>query len=440
MPGIEPHMHWDIYLSSGFISVIFSLLGALKGARSAAKLAPAEAMRPPPPERGGRVLPEMIPLFWKHINFQWKMILRAVFRNPVRSLVTILASAVATGLTLSSFSMYDATYYMMDYHFEKISHEDVTVNIREPKGIKATREMAKLPSVDYCEPQLSVVCDLKHGPRSKRTAVTGLAPHSKLYTPLNKAGNPIIPPEQGLTLTNKLAQILGVKVGDTIKLKPLIAKRKQTEAQVVEIIDTYLGLSAYCDRRYLSNLLGEELAANTYLIDIFTMASADDFMGEVKKRPAVIGVNERARTLGQMRETMGEFMGSFFAIMIVFAGVIAFGSLLNTAMVSLSEREREVGALRVIGYTSGEVWKIFSGEGFVLNALGIFLGIWLGVGLSYLISIGYNTELYRFPVVIYTSRIMLSVFIMLIFLALAQGVIYRMIRNLRWLDSLKIKE
>ena len=67
---------------------------------------------------------------------------------------------------------------------------------------------------------------------------------------------------------------------------------------------------------------------------------------------------------------MGEFMGSFFAITVIFAGIIAFGSLLNTALVSLSEREREVGTFRVLGYTSAQVTRIFSGESFLLNGVG----------------------------------------------------------------------
>jgi putative ABC transport system permease protein len=328
----------------------------------------------------------------------------------------------------------------MDYHFEKISHEDIIFSIRDPKGKDASGEMARLPLVAYSESQLNVVCDLKNGPYSKRTGITGLPRRGRLYTPLDEKGNRIVIPDEGLILTGKLAEILRVKKGDEIRIRPLIAQRREVNAAVVGISHTFLGLSVYCGKGFLSHLLGEELVANTYFTDTFRDKPLHDLMVALKKRPAVIGLNERRRTLDQMRETMGKFMGSFFVIMIIFAGIIAFGALLNTAMVSLSERQREVGALRVIGYTTSEVWRIFAGEGLILNSVGIFLGVWLGVGLSFLISIGYNTELYRFPVVIYPSRVGLTIVIMLIFLALAQAVVYRMIHNLAWLDSLKVKE
>ncbi len=440
MPGIEAHVHHTIYITAALIALIFSIAGAIKGSWTAAKLAPAEAMRPPPPEKGGKVFLERIHLFWKLINFRWKMIFRAVLRNPIRSLVSVLASAVATALVLSSFSMFDATYFLMDYHFKNVAHEDITITVRTPKGEASANEVSGLPLVGYTEKQLAVICDLSNGNYNKRTAVTGLETSGKLYTPIDRSGAQLVVPEEGLVLSNKLAEILNSQVGDQVKLRPLIAERKETRAPVVAIIDTYLGVSAYCNIRYLSSLLGELEVANTYLIDSTALSGFSGLMADVKKRPSVIGVTEREKTLAKMRETMGNFMGSFFAIMIIFAGIIAFGGLLNTAMVSLSERQREVGTLRVIGYTSGQVWGLFSGEGFLLNGVGIIMGLGLGVGFSFLISSSFDTEIFRFPVVIYPSRVFLTIGLMLIFLILAQSVIYRMIRKLPWLEALKVKE
>lgn len=440
MPGIEPHLHHNIYVTGALIALFFSVAGAIKGSWVAAKLAPAEAMRPPPPEKGGKVLIERIHPLWKTLNFRWKMIFRAVFRNPIRSLVSVLASAVATALILSSFSMFDATYFLMDYHFKNVAHEDITLTVRNPKGESSAMEVSDLPLVGYSEKQLAVICDLTNGNYNKRTAVTGLDTYGKLYTPVDRAGRQLVIPKEGLALSNKLAEILNVQVGDQVTLRPLIAARKETRAPVVSIIDTFLGISAYCDIRYLSSLLGEQEVTNTYLIDSFALSGFDPLMAEVKKRRAVIGVTERQKSLAKMRETIGHFMASFFAIMIIFAGIIAFGGLLNTAMVSLSERQREVGTLRVIGYTSKQVWGVFSGEGFLLNGIGILVGLGLGVGFSHMISSWFDTEIFRFPVVIYPSRVILTIVLMLIFLILAQSVIYGMIRKLPWLEALKVKE
>jgi len=160
----------------------------------------------------------------------------------------------------------------------------------------------------------------------------------------------------------------------------------------------------------------------------------------LKKRPAVVGISERSRALSQLHETFGKMMGTVISIMVLFAGLIAFGSVLNTALVSLSEREREVGSLRVLGYTPAQILEVFSGESLLVNGFGIALGLMGGVGFAHLLSRAYETELYRFPVVIRASQFLVGALLMTAFVGLAQLLVYRMIRRLPWLDVLKIKE
>ncbi len=440
MPGIEPHFHGEIFFIGLAIAVVFALLGAFKGGRRAARLEPAEAMRPPPPEKGGAVLLERLPAFWNRLSFRWRMIFRAIFRNPFRSSVSVIASAVSTGLIVASFSMYDSTYYLMDYHFQKIAHEDRTISLRDPKGVGSASEISGLPTVSLSEAQLAVVCDLRNGPYERRTAVTGLPRNGDLYTPLDRAGRRVVIPNQGMIITRRLGEILNVDVGDQIQLRPLIARRKQVAAPVVGMVDTFLGLSMYCDIHYLSSLLGEYWVGNSFLLSSFPGGSAADLMKQIRKRPGVIGIADRKRSLAQMHKTIGQFMASFFAFTVIFAGIIAFGSLLNTALVSLSEREREVGTFRVLGYSSSQVTQIFAGESLVLNGVGIALGLWLGIGVAHLLSMAFNTDLYRFPAIVYSSRLLFAAVLMVFFVACAQFIVYRMICHLEWLEVLKVKE
>jgi putative ABC transport system permease protein len=440
MPGIAAHFHVGIYAVGCAIAIVCALVGAARGSRQAARLAPAEAMHPPAPEKGGRVLPERIPFFWNRLSFRWKMIFRAVFRNPFRSSVSAIASMVATALLVASFSLYDSTYFMMDYHFDELSHEDLTLSLRDPAALKSLSEAGHLPGVSVAEPQLDVICDMTNGPYEKRSSVTALFRNSTLYTPLDMSGRKVVIPSQGIILSRKLAEILNVHVGDHIKLKPLIARRKEIKAPVVGIVATYLGLPAYCDIHYLSTLLGEYEVTNSILTTTFPGAYTRSLMKQIRKRPKIIGISERLRSLRLMKETMGNFMGAFFSVMVIFAGIIAFGSLLNTALVSLSEREREVGTFRVLGYTSGQVTKIFSGESFLLNGIGILLGLVLGVGVANLLAMAFNTELYRYPAVIHPSRLLISACLMVFFVGCAQFIVYQMIRGLQWLEVLKVKE
>ncbi|EGV51882.1 ABC transporter permease [endosymbiont of Riftia pachyptila] len=440
LPGLVAHHYWDLSLIGLAISLLFAALGSLSGVRRATQLQPAEAMRPPAPQRGGHILLESVHPLWRRLNFRWRSILRSVFRNPFRSFVSLLASLIATALIFATFSMIDALDHLMGYEFEQLSHQDLTISLRDPVALAATREIVSLPGISLIEPELLVSCDLVNGPRQKRIAITGLSPDARLHTPLDSQGRRVAIPPRGLILGRKLAEILRLAPGDRVELRPLIGRRIPTEATVAAVVESYLGLAAYADITYLSRLLGEQPLANQLLAKSAGAGIGERLQHQLQQRPAYLGASERRQVLAQLDATFGETMGSMIFVMVLFAGMIAFGSVLNTAMVSLNERQQEIGTLRVIGYSSLQVSGLFFGESLLLNTLGMALGLYGGVLLSHGLSLLYSTELYRFPAIILPGTLLISALLMLLFLLLAQGLVYLIIRRLNWLESLKVKE
>ncbi len=440
MPDISWHFYPIIFVEGMAVSIGFALLGTIKGVRTAARLMPAEAMRPPAPEKGGRIFPEHVTFLWRPLPFRWKLILRSIFRNPFRSGVNVLAGAISTALVVAVLNNVDALDVMMRYEFEQVSHQDVTLSLRDPKGQRGPAELARLPSVSQTEPQLQVACDLTHGPRRRRVSVIGLPRNNQLYTPLDSAGHAIVLPSKGLILSKKLAEIMDCQPGDVLLLRPLVGRRMRVRAAVAGTVDTFMGLSAYADLDYLARLLGEEGSANVLLARSFERETSERFLKEVRKRPTVLGVGRRTRALTQIQDTFGETMGIMITMMVFFAGLIAFGSVLNSTLVSLNERQRDVGTLRVLGYTPQQVGGIFAGESLLLYALGIGLGLVGGIGLSYLLAMAYDTELYRFPVVITIGRLAQAAVIMVVCIGLAQLIILRIIHTLDWKSVLNVRE
>jgi putative ABC transport system permease protein len=223
-------------------------------------------------------------------------------------------------------------------------------------------------------------------------------------------------------------------------MRPLIGERRRVEAPIVDIVQSYLGLSAYADIEYLSGLIGEEWVANTLLATSFGEGGWDAMYRDLKERPTVVGLSRRERAFEQMEATFGKTQGTVIWILILLAGLIAFGSVLNTALVSLSERIREVGTLRVLGYSAGEVAAILRGEQVILSCVGIATGLVVGTVLSHAMSLAYDTELFRFPAIVRSIRYIHAVGLMIVFVGLAQLTIYGYIRRVNWLDALKIKE
>ncbi len=440
MPEMRMRFHPDFNGMGIALCLSFSLLGTYRGVRLAARLEPAEAMHPPPPEKGGRILLERIGGLWRMFSFRQKLILRTVFRNPFRSGVIVLAATLSAGLIFSTLAMVEALDYMMEYEFKHIARQDVTIQLRDPVHRDAAREIVGLPAMSRTEPQLQVVCDVRHGPHAKRIGVTGLPAGNELYTPLDKAGEPVVVPERGLILSKKLAEILDVEPGGEIRLRPLLGRRREVIAPVNGVVETFLGLSAYADIEYLSRLLGEEQTANVLLGRTYSREVGDGFLNEIKTFPTVVGMERRIRAFEQLDATFGQTMGQMISIMVLFAGLIAFGSVLNAALVSMSERQREVGTLRILGYRPGQVAGIFYGESLLLNGIGIALGLGLGVVLTYLLARAYSTELYRFQAVIRPWEFHAAVLLTLLFIGLAQLILYVMIRRFQWKEVLNVRE
>jgi putative ABC transport system permease protein len=440
LPGVKPSVIPSLYMMGMSLSLGAAALGTLRGVSTAVKLKPAEAMRPAPPERGSKVFFEIWTFFWTRVSFRWRLILRSMLRNPFRSGVTVLASSFASAILMVSLTNIDALDFLVRYQFENIMHQDITTSLRDPKGIDAKFEIANIPAIADSEAQLNVVCNLTNGHRHERVGIIGLPLDSHLVTPLDAKGNTVRVQDSGIVLSRKLAQMLSLKVGDMVQLRPTIARREKVMTPVVAVVDTYLGLSAYVSQAYLSRLIGEEWAANSHLALLNTGLGNSSLFRSLREYPSVMGTSQRQRSIDMVDKNFGETMGTMMFIIILFAGLIAFGSVFNASLVLLSERERDVGTLRVLGYHPGEIASIFLRENAILNTIGILLGLLLGIWLTWLVSKAYDTELYRFPVVIRPIRFLHTAGIMAFFLVSAQYFASRMIYKMNWLEVLKVKE
>ncbi len=439
LPGMAPQVHLDLLAGGIALGVAAGVGGALHGVRKITKLQPSDAMRTQPPQVGGRIVLERVKPLWRRISPAWRSVLRGVFRNRFRAGVNFGACLVSTSLIVATLGLADSLDFLMTHEFERVAHEDFSYFLREPKDSTVIREiMSANDGVAIVEPQLNIGAVLSSGSFSKRVPVLGLAPRARLTTPRSAKGTAVIVPERGLVIGRKLAEILHVGPGDVIKFRPLQGRRVTVDAPVGKVVETYLGLSAYTSYLYLSRLLGESAVANTLLTKFHNPDRAGARPGS--GWPVISAVGERKLALSTLQSTFGETMGAALGISVLFAGLIAFGGALNVAFVSLSEREREVGTLRVLGYGPFRVAGFFTREVLLTGIFGIGFGVLGGIALAHGISSLYSTELYRFPVVVRVETIALACGLMLLFVLAAQAVLYRLILKFDWLSVLNIKE
>lgn len=440
-PELNNYFYAGLQFSGLTISCLFAILGSLHGTRAVLKLAPAEAMRPRPPKQGGAVLLERVGWLWSRLGSGWRMVLRGVIRNRVRTAAGIFAAAMGASILVSVFMMVEATNYLIDFQFRWIVRSDIDLSLKDEHGRDALREAARLPGVRRAEPMLNVGCTFYNGPYRKKGGIVGLAPGARLTVPRDLEGRPIRIPSAGLAMSRKLAEVLRLKRGDSVRFRPVKGLRRMHRAPVAEISDSYMGTAVYADIHYLSRLVGEELALTgvQLAVDRDPRHTAALYR-ELKQMPVLQAVNSRGDMIRSLEETIIQNMWVFIGLFVIFAGIVFFGSILNSSLVSLAERAREVATLRVLGYGPWQIGSLLLRESMIVTLVGSVLGMPLGYGLTVLIAMAYESEMFRFPVVSSPGTYLWTLVLAVLFTLLAHLAVQRAIHRMDWLEALQAKE
>lgn len=380
------------------ISAGAALLGAVSAVRGVVKLPPAEAMRPEPPARFRPGLIERIGLRGV-LSPSAKMIVRNISRRGWKSALSVSAIALAVAILVVGRYSFDALDYIIDVHFRTVQREDVAVTFNEPRASGLRFELTRLPGVLKSEPFRAVPVRMRFGHRSKRLAILGLDHEAELRLLLDADLKRMALPADGLVLTTKLAELLGVKPGDEITVEVLEGERPVLQVPVAAEVDELIGLAAYMDASALNRLMREGgTISGAYLSVDPKMAPA--LYKTLKQTPAVAGVAIREMMLASFLETVAESLTISTTVLIAFACVIAFGVVYNGTRIALSERGHELASLRVLGFTRREISVILLGEQAVLTLTAMPLGFLFGFGICVLLVKALDTELYRMPLTV----------------------------------------
>ena len=397
-PRLDHHVSAAVLGVTLIVSFAAAVLGALGAAHHAARLPPAEAMRAEPPAtfRSGSL--ERIGLV-RLLPSSARMIARSVVRRGWKSALAVLGIACAAGMLVLGGFFYDAIRYLMWVQFEVVQRDHVTVTFNEPKSASARHELDRLPGVLRSEPFRAVPARLRFAHRSRRVELTGLSAHSDLRRLIDIKLRAVELPAEGIVVTAKLADLLGAKPGDFVIVEVLEQARPVRQVQIAGVVEELVGIAAYMNLTALNRLLGDQGALSGAYLAVDENQTFQLYR-QLKSMPAVSGVAIRESVLKSFREILDRSIVISTLINILFACVIAFGVVYNSARIALSERGNELASLRVLGFTRREVAVILLGEQGVLTVLAIPLGFAMGAAICWLLVIRLSTELYRIPFVL----------------------------------------
>jgi len=437
-PELIFDLHIRVILTAVLITVLSALAGTLHSLWRAAKLPPAEAMRPEPPARYRVSLIEKTG-FFRRMTQPTRIIVRNIERKPFRTVLSILGIAVAGATMVSSGFFKDSVAFMVNLQFVMSRKEDVSIVFTEPTSRRAVFELKGLQGIILAEPFRKVPARFRHGHRSYQTVITGIEPDSRLHQLIDTDMHRVILPAAGIVLTDYLGKILDVQTGDILTIEVLEGSKAVREVPVAALVKQYLGVTGYMDITALNRLMREGSAITGAYLTMDSLFQERLFKQFIQM-PRVAGTVVRINDIHNFHEIQAKALLFFTYIATLMACFISFGVVYNSARVALSERSRELSSLRVLGYSRGEISYILLGELGLLTLIAIPIGFVFGYWLCAYIAHSLASDLFRVPIVIEIKTFAMAAAVVLASAAVSGLIVRRKLDHLDLVEVLKTRE
>ena len=427
------HIGLNIGMSMAGLGIaILCICGAtLITAYKVLKGKPAELMRPKAPEAGKKILLEHIPI-WHKINFSNKITIRNIFRYKKRVLVTIVGICGCTALMLCGFGIKDSIVNVTNMQYIDTFNYDETVytkelNLKEVDNIFNKKEIKEYILAE----QITATID-----ESTLTMIAlDSAEFSKVFNTIDlKTNKDKKLTKDSIMITDKLAELQGIKVGDTITI--LDGDTKEYTLKITDIVKNYMGHYIYIDKSQI-----EEYEPNTVFLKTnkLTKSEQDNLTKELLKNDSIINVIH-TETLMDSTSDMIKSLDLIIAVLIILAAALSFVVLYNLSNINITERKREIATLKVLGFYNKEVDNYITRENLILTILGIIPGCVLGYFLMFITIGTVEMENTRFLRTIAPISYLYSGIIALIFTFIVNFVTHFSLKKIDMIESLKSVE
>ena len=441
--GFAPILYtldWSLFALALTVTLLCSAGVTLLTCRAELKLMPAELMRPKAPKEGKRVFLERIGFLWKRLGFMLKISLRNVFRYTKRLIMMVLGIGGCTALLVTGFGIRDSIANIAADQFDNIMTYDFAVTFDEAQSeaqqavfFEETKETLSA-RVFVSTDMISVYTD--EGVKDVNVIATNDANINKLIS-LHRDGRALSYPADGsVAISDKLARIAGVSVGDNICVK--VDDTRQVNLPVSAIFDNYVYHYMLMTPATYEATYGEP---STYSAVLANSALEDEHDAAAKVMEAG-GVSNVSVTT-DIEERVGGMMNSLNLVIFVIifcAGALAFVVLFNLSNINITERIREIATIKVLGFYAPEVGAYVFRENLVLTLLGSLVGIPLGIWLHGFVMQQLSFDMVSFHVVIHPLSFLISVAMTFVFAFGVDLVMRPRLAKINMVESLKAIE
>ena len=407
---------------------------------------PASLMRPPAPKEGKRVLLERFTFIWKHLSFSWKSTIRNLFRYKKRLIMTVFGIAGSMGLMLVGFGLQDSISDIAAIQYRELQHYDGMViedsDATEEEHEELFEYMKENEQIAHCNRVQMTKISAPKGSSSVSIYLfvpESLSEFAKDVTLKNRiTGETYELTDEGAAISEKTASLLGLKVGDMIPLKK---GDKEYKVRVAVITENYMSHYLYMTPRVYEQTFGE---MPEYENIVFTMQEdcKDDLEmagTRILANPGALSISYTSSLASQV-DRMLSTLDAVILVLIVSAGMLAFVVLYNLNNINITERQRELATLKVLGFYDGEVSQYVLRENVILTVLGIMFGAVFGILIHRYVITTVEVDAVMFGRNIKLLSFLYSGILTSIFSIVVNGVMHFKLKTIDMVESLKSVE
>ena len=448
LPAILVPYHMIYALQASGIAVACTLIATIASCYKELAAEPAELMRPAAPKQGKRILLERIGIIWKHLNFTWKSTVRNLIRYKKRFFMTIFGIGGCMALMVVGFGMKDCIYEIVSLQYEKVQFYDAATYMSDDISEENRQQLH-----DYLDQNADIKETIEA--RMQKTDVKSASGKKTLYLMVPSDNEKIENflsfhsrtnkdevyslKKDEVILTEKMASLLNVKVGDELTIED--EDRGDQTVTVGAICENYMSHYLYLSPEKYEELYGVPAEYNTIIYSV--KDGKDDQIEKIGTKllsmDGVLNVSYTSSIEGRL-DDMLRSLNLVIVVLIVSAGMLAFVVLYNLNNINITERQRELATLKVLGFYDGEVASYVYRENILLTIIGSVVGMVLGNLLHRYIILTVEVEEAMFGRQIHWQSYLYSFLFTVAFSLFVNWVMFYKLKKIDMVESLKSVE
>ncbi|MEF9950997.1 MAG: FtsX-like permease family protein [Clostridium sp.] len=447
IPSMSLSVAPSTIITGMIISVGTTLIATIASCYKELAEMPGLLMRPKPPKNGKRIFLERISFIWSRLSFIQKVTIRNLFRYKKRFAMTVIGIAGCSALVLSGFGIRDSIGSIVDKQYQEVFKYDGSINYKKEvvKGdinsdIQKTFEKYGVSQYENVRIKKMEFSNLSNIKKEGNIFVLEDSKNIDKFVNLkSRGGESYSIDNNGVIITEKLAKLLNIKVGDSFYVEG--EDKSKNKIKVSGIVENYVDHYVYMSSDLYKSVFNQEVKYNQMIFTLNNLSNANqEKLSSDLSKDEDVGSVSYNYTIKETFDSMISSLKYIVLVMILSAGALAFVVLYNLTNVNISERIREIATIKVLGFYDREVSSYVFRENIILTVIGGLVGLFLGVGLHRFIMLTAELDLIMFGRNISLLSYVYSLLITVGFSLIVNGFMYFKLQKIKMVESLKSVE